>query len=225
MKRTIFLLCCLISIPAVAAEPLTQPAPVPLLFGLGQDCVNGQCFQPTMTRQVYQSSVFGLQGRTVNRSVTRSRMVIPAPVVFSQPTQAAYTEREIEVPVRKVVTVMEKRTVREYTAPAPVYYQVQAQSCVSCNQSQMSQGCQTQRTQQTYQRSVQRSTSRRGWNFPLLRRLRARSNGLGFFQRSSVAGGDVYSHLLEPPHNYQPYQLAGLSRGQLESLHSSDHGW
>ena len=127
MKTIIILL--LFATPIFATEP---PKKAPL-FGLGQECVNGQCAMPTSFQP---TSTFGLATRT--RTVTRSRPVIrAAPVVFSEPVysqQACQTVGTIvETPACVAAPVCVSTPV---CVAAPVVYEMDQPVCVSATVAQ-----------------------------------------------------------------------------------------
>lgn len=232
MKQFLALLALLVAVSTATAntppklyglttpEPSAPtPPPAPKMYGM-QDCqiVNGQmiCPQPTRFVQRQSSNLFGL-----GRTVTRTRTVTPAPAMT--PAEVSYYEEEVEIPVQKVVTVMEKRKVRKKvvttTVAEPVIYQTA--TCPGCA------NCQPQYLETT-SRTIQRSTQRRSREVRLLRprswfpRLRRQTS----FSSGYIYPGDgksVYSHLMGSPHYYSAQQLAGLSHQQLLQLHTDDH--
>lgn len=113
-RSIVFLMVAmLIPLTVTGAEP---PAPKAPTFGLGtQECPDGYCPIQTEVR----SPLFGLRSQ-VTRTRTRTRQFLP-PVTtqvqsIPQPMTVARTEwveEEVEVPVQRMVTVMEKRTVRK----------------------------------------------------------------------------------------------------------------
>jgi len=157
MKTIIILL--LFATPIFATEP---PKKAPL-FGLGQECVNGQCAMPTSFQP---TSTFGLATRT--RTVTRSRPVIrAAPVVFSEPV---YSQQACQT----VGTIVETPA----CVAAPVC--VSTPVCVAAPVCQSANACQTQYRTTT--------TRVRQGNFQLFQRVRSFRPFERFRQRRQNTG-------------------------------------
>jgi hypothetical protein len=195
--------------PSCAAEPKSPPPP--LLGGLAplgsQECVGGVCYPASSPWRPVQ-----------NARAWRQSGGLPAlgPVVTSAPLVIESEPIIVSGPIPQPAPVVNSctcncQTFASVNACSPGYTAVFFEP--------VTVGTWTYKPAPAKQ--AVKPTGPRPPIWRPFKRMQWRASVRGGL--SSTSSNSTYQHLLGPPHNFEPWQLAGLSPRQLEGLHNSDH--